>query len=132
MMVIIRTSDPPPPPPLPLPISEDANEQTEQYKVLQVQFLSADYKCLFCAKRNEQQMDLDASNSNRGAVKARQIHPGGNSCMFICRYLSANDRDPDCYQDPDSDIDSDSDPDSKLLGMFIAKELGDRKSELDI
>ncbi|APA11967.1 hypothetical protein SS1G_05530 [Sclerotinia sclerotiorum 1980 UF-70] len=132
MMIIIRTPDlppppPPPPPPLPsssFPMTEDANEQ---HKVLQVQFPLADYKFQLCETSNDRQMDLDMSNSETVTVKvtAQQINPGGNNCIFICRYPSAND------QDPDSDNNNNNDFDSKLPKIFVAKEFGDSKDELD-
>ncbi|ESZ99043.1 hypothetical protein SBOR_0577 [Sclerotinia borealis F-4128] len=99
--------------------------QTSQHKVLQVQFLEANYKFELCKTNGDQQTNLDISNSKTVTIKvtAQQINQHGNNRMFICRYLSANDQD----QDQDSDHNNDSKPPK----IFIAKEFGDNKDELD-
>ncbi|APA15663.1 hypothetical protein SS1G_09520 [Sclerotinia sclerotiorum 1980 UF-70] len=138
MMVMMKTSDLPPSPPTPPPppphfpsvyvrretfskMSEDANEQ---HKVLQVQFLAADYKSQLLGTYDDQQTNLDISNSKTVTIKvtAQQINLRGNNRIFICRYPSIKDQ----YQD------SDNDNDSKFPKIFIAKEFGDNKDELDL
>ncbi|TGO43755.1 hypothetical protein BCON_0940g00010 [Botryotinia convoluta] len=93
--------------------------------ILHTKFSDEDYKPqrtsgeIHSDKTNKEQTNLSSSVSNSIAIQvdAQQINLVGNNCIYICRRQATQDQDFDY--------------DPELPHIFIAKEFGDNKDELE-